>query len=491
MGLEDLINARIKKLDELRQKHIEAYPHKFERDAFTITIKNEFESALKEGEEKKNAVYKIAGRIMSYRSFGKLSFLKLQDFKGKLQVAIKKGESSDEAFNIQKYLDIGDIIGVEGYVFRTHKGELTLMAKTITLLSKSLRPLPEKWHGLSDIDERYRKRYLDLIMNNQSMQTFLKREKIIDIVRNYFKENDFTEVEVPLMQGMYGGAFAKPFKTYSNAWKRDMYLSISPELYLKRLLVGGFDRVFTITKSFRNEDADRTHNPEFTMMESYASFWDYNDVINAVEELYTRIAKELYGSTKIEYMGKEINFKKPWKRITIKDALKEYANIDFDSLSDEEIKKLLKENEIDMPNYVRGIALTELFDTLVEEKLIQPTFVIDYPRESTPLCKWHRKDKTLVERFELFVNGWELANAYSELNDPIEQKRLFKIQEEQRRARGEWQPTDNDFLEAMEYGMPPAGGLGIGIDRLVMLFTNSQSIRDVILFPQMKFKEEK
>lgn len=488
MALEDLMNARIKKLVELKKLGVNAYPYGYEGNGTTKTILEEFDSVLNPGEERKDATYKIAGRMVSYRSFGKLSFLKLQDFSGRIQVAIKKGIADDESFKLQKLMDPGDIIGVKGYVFKTHKGETTLMANHVMLLSKSLRPLPEKWHGLTDIEEKYRKRYVDLIVNRDSLGVFVKREKIIDTVRNFFKDKQFNEVEVPLLQPMYGGAFAKPFKAYSNAWNKDMFLSISPELYLKRLLVGGFDRVFTIAKSFRNEDVDRTHNPEFTIMESYAAYWDYNDVMNAVEELYKKVALELYGSTKINYMDNEIDFKTPWKRITIKDALKEYAKVDFDSLSDDEIIKLLKENKADMPNYVRGIALTELFDALVEDKLIQPTFVIDYPRESTPLCKHHRKDPKLVERFELFINGWELANAYSELNNPIEQKRLFKLQEEQRKARGEWQPMDEDFVEAMEYGMPPAGGLGIGIDRMVMLFTNSQSIRDVILFPQMRQK---
>jgi len=483
------MNARIKKLEDLKGLNISAYPYTYKRDSLTKTISQEFDSVLKAGDERTDAIYRIAGRIISYRSFGKLSFLKLQDFSGTLQVAIKKGISDDESFRLQKMLDPGDIIGVEGYIFKTHKGETTLMTKHLVLLSKSLRPLPEKWHGLTDIEERYRKRYVDLIVNRISLDLFIKREKIIDIIRNFFKDNKFTEVELPLLQPMYGGAFAKPFKAHSNAWNRDMFLSISPELYLKRLLVGGFDKVFTITKAFRNEDVDRTHNPEFTIMESYASYWDYNDVMNAVETLYEKIALELYGSTKINYGETEIDFKRPWKRITIKDSLKEYANIDVEKLSDDEIKKILRDNKADMPEYNRGIAITELFDALVEDKLINPTFVIDYPRESTPLCKKHRNNPKLVERFELFINGWELANAYSELNNPIEQKKLFEIQIEQRKAKGEYQPMDKDFVEAMEYGMPPAGGLGIGIDRMVMLFTNAQSIRDVILFPQMKPKD--
>lgn len=489
MALEDLINARKEKLNAIIQKGIIPYPYNFDRNAFTIDITSTYDAKLSPGDEVKDKTYSIAGRITAYRNFGKLSFFRIKDGKGYIQVAVKKGITDDASFNLQRYLDIGDFVGVKGYVFKTHKGETTIMALSIVLLSKSIRPLPEKWHKLTDIDEKYRRRYIDLIVNDESFERFRKRSKIVQFVRDFFISKGYMEVEVPILQEVYGGAFARPFKTYSNAWDRDFYLSISPELYLKRLLVGGYERVFTISRAFRNEDCDRTHNPEFTILEAYAAYMDYNNVMAIVEELYTSLAKALTGGTKITYMGKEIDFKKPWKKITVKQGLKEYAGIDVNACSDEELKKLMNENDIDMPKYNRGICITELFDALVEDKLIQPTFVIDYPRESTPLCKRHRKDPYLVERFELFINGWELANAYSELNDPIEQRRLFKEQEEQRKERGEWQPMDEDFVEALEYGMPPAGGLGIGIDRLVMLFTNAQSIRDVILFPQMKRKE--
>ncbi len=493
MGLDDIIKTRMEKLKQLKERGINPYPHKFNRDTISTTLHDQFDNLLEPGEERRDTDYSLAGRIMLIRDFGKLMFLVLDDGFGRIQLCLKKGETPDETIKlVKKYLDEGDIIGVRGYVFKTKKGETTIMVKELVLLSKSLRPLPEKWHGLVDVEERYRKRYVDLIINPEVREVFIKRSIIIKTLRDYLWENQFLEVEVPIVQPVYGGAFAKPFKTYSNAWETEMYLSISPELYLKRLLVGGFDRVFTITKAFRNEDVDRTHNPEFTMMEAYASYWDYNDVMDFTEKLFLKIAEVLYEGTKIVYGDVEIDLSPPWKRLTMKDALKELAGLKVDDMDEQEMYRLLKEKGVDVePRLSRGQLIAELFEVYCEDKLIQPTFIMDYPRETTPLCKSHRKDPKLVERFELYINGWEMANAYSELNDPILQRELFKQQEELRKKRGEYHPMDEDFVEALEYGMPPAGGLGIGIDRMVMLFTNSQSIRDVILFPQLRPKEKK
>ncbi len=493
MALEDLMAARYEKLEALLDAGINPYPYKFEPNAHTTTIKAEFDKINPE-EEKKDAVFKLAGRIISRRDFGKLAFMILDDGKGRLQIVARKGETSEKAMEmLKKYIDVGDIIGIEGYVFKTKKGELSLMIKELVILSKSLRPLPEKWHGLEDREEKYRHRYVDLIVNPESRKVFEKKAKIFKIIRDIMEEKDFLEMDIPIMQPVYGGAYAAPFKTYSNAWKRDLFLSISPELYLKKLLVGGFERVYALTKAFRNEDVDRTHNPEFTTFEAYAAYWDYNDIMNLTEEIFERVALELYDSTIITYGDKEIDLSRPWKRLPMKQALKELGDVDVDKLSDDEIKALLKEHEIDMPYYNRGLAISELFEELCEDKLIQPTFITDHPKETTPLCKLHREDPALVERFELYINGVEMVNAYSELNDPLLQRKLFEEQEAERaKHTDEYQPNDRDFLEALEYGMPPAGGLGIGIDRLVMLMTNRQSIRDVIPFPQLRpSKEEK
>ncbi len=493
MALEDLMAARRKKLEALINAGIEPYPYRFEPNAHTSTIKKEF-ADLGTEEEKREATFRLAGRIVARRDFGKLVFLTLLDGEGKLQLVVKKGETDEKSAEIvKKYLDVGDIVGVEGFVFRTKRGELSLMVKELIILSKSLRPLPEKWHGLEDRDERYRRRYVDLIVNPESREVFKKKAKIFKIIREIMEEKGFLEMDIPILQPVYGGAYAKPFKTYSYAWKRDLFLSISPELYLKKLLVGGFERVYALTKAFRNEDVDRTHNPEFNTFEAYAAYWDYNDVMELTEEIFERVALELYDSTVITYGDKEIDLSRPWKRLPMKQALKDIAKIDVDRLSYDEIKELLAQHEIEMPYYNRGLAIAELFEATCEDKLIQPTFVTDHPKETTPLCKLHREDPALVERFELYINGVEMANAYSELNDPLLQRKLFEEQEAERaKHTDEYQPNDRDFLEALEYGMPPAGGLGIGIDRLVMLMTNRQSIRDVIPFPQLRpSKEEK
>jgi lysyl-tRNA synthetase class 2 len=388
-----------------------------------------------------------------------------------------------------KYLDAGDFIGVKGYMFRTHKGELTLMVEDAELLTKSIAPLPEKWHGLKDVETRYRQRYVDLIINPEVKKVFEMRSKIIRLVRKFLDERGFLEVETPLMQPVYGGANARPFVTYANAWDTHLYMSISPELYLKRLVVGGYEKVYTICKNFRNEDVDKTHNPEFTMIEAYAAYVDYNYWMEMTEDLYVYIAKELFGSTKFDYCGTEIDVKKPWKRYTMEQALKELAGKDVEKMPDAQIQKLLAENEIEVEGgYNRGLAINELFGRLCEPKLIQPVFIIDPPRETCPLAKQHRKNPKLIERFEPFIMGWEVANAYSELNDPAIQKEEFEKQEESRKKKSleHIHPADFDYVNALEYGMPPTGGWGMGIDRLVMLFTGSATIKDVIFFPQMR-----
>ena len=473
----------------LNEQGFVPYPYKYEINTRSDWLHDKYDKSLEPGDKKENDEYAIAGRVMLIRDFGKLMFIQLDDGYGRIQLCAKKGETPDNVLKlIKKTLDDGDIIGIKGYIFKTKKGETTLMIIDFTMLAKSLKPLPEKWHGLTDTDERYRNRYLDLIMNPKTREIFRKRAKIIKIIRDFMEDNEFLEVDTPTLQPVYGGASARPFITHSHAWKSDFYLSISPELYLKRLLIGGFQRVYTICKNFRNEDVDRTHNPEFTMMECYAAYWDYNDVMDFTERLYENIALKLNGTTKINYLGNTIDFKRPWRRITMKDALLKYAKLDVDSMTDDELKTLLKVNSIELDKYKRGLAIAELFDKICEQYLIQPTFVYDYPKETTGLCKLKRGDPSLIERFELFINGREQANAYSELNDPMLQERFFIEQKDQGKMKGEQHPVDMDFVHALEYGMPPAGGLGVGIDRIIMLFTNSPSIRDVIAFPQLRPK---
>ncbi|MEM4257419.1 MAG: lysine--tRNA ligase [Candidatus Diapherotrites archaeon] len=484
-GISELINAKKNHLETLRKLGIEPYPYYFNPKDFSKDLKDKYDKTLSPGEHTQiNAV--VAGRIMSIRSFGKLYFIVLQDYKGRIQVNVSEAETEPNSFNLIKYLDTGDFIGVEGNIVKTKKGELSILAKKVVLLAKSLNPLPEKWHGLTDIETRYRKRHLDLIMNPEIKEVFIKRAKIITFVRKFLETKGFLEVEIPLLQPNYGGANARPFITKSWAWKSDFYLSISPELYLKRLIIGGFDKVYTICKNFRNEDVDKTHNPEFTMMECYASYWDYNDVMALTEELFEKAAIEVNGTTKINYNGTEIDLKAPWPRMTMHEAIKKFANLDIEKMTDEEIKKVLTENNIEIEQYKRGLAIAEIFSHYCEKNLVQPHFIIDHPKETTPLCKPKRGNPELIERFEAFINTWEMANAYSELNDPELQERFFKEQAEQGRAKGENHPPDEDFVDALRYGMPPTGGLGIGIDRLVMLLTSQPTIKDVIFFPQMK-----
>ena len=490
---EQITKERLRKIGELKEQGIEPYPHSYDVKNYSTDLK-EKHSKLKNGEKSKSKA-KIAGRIMSSRDFGKISFGVLQDSKGQIQITLQKGETPEETMKLfKKYIDSGDFVGVEGPVMRTQRGEISILVKKLQILSKSISPLPEKWHGLQDKEERYRKRYLDLLMNPEVREVLDKREKIIDAIREFMKKKSFNEVDTPYLQSIYGGAAAEPFKTHLNALDMDLFLAISPELYLKRLIVGGYDKVFTIARNFRNEGIDRWHNPEFTMMEIYQAYADYNDMMELMEDLYIYVAKKVNGSTKVKFKDKTLDFKKPWKRMTMSQAIKKFIEIDVDKMSAKELLDFIKKNKIEKKGETWGWAVSAIFEHFCEDKLEQPTFILDHPLETTPLCKLHRNDKLcrLIERFEPFCMGAELGNAYSELNNPILQRELLEEQQKMlSKGDAEANPYDEDFVNALETGMPPTGGLGIGIDRMVMLLTGQDSIRDVILFPFMKTKKEK
>ena len=439
-----------------------------------------------EGEEKHVS---IAGRMMSRRVMGKASFAHLQDCDGRIQIYVRRDDVGEDAYKTFKSYDVGDVIGVKGYVFTTKTGEVSVHAQEITLLTKCLHPLPEKFHGLTDTDTRYRQRYLDLIMNAESRDTFIKRSKIISAIRSYLNGQGFLEVETPMLVANAGGAAARPFETHFNALDEDFKLRISLELYLKRLIVGGLDRVYEIGRVFRNEGLDTRHNPEFTLMELYQAYTDYHGMMDLTENLYRHVAQTVLGTTKITYNGIEMDLGKPFERITMVDAVKKYANVDFDQIHTlEEAREIAKAHNIEFkPIHKKGDILNLFFEEYVEDKLLQPTFVMDHPVEISPLTKKKPTNPDYVERFEFFMNGWEMANAYSELNDPIDQRARFKAQEELF-ASGDEEAnhTDEDFLYALELGMPPTGGIGFGIDRMCMLLTDSPAIRDVLLFPTMK-----
>lgn len=432
----------------------------------------------------------IAGRLMAKRIMGKASFCHIQDGDGKIQSYVSINELGEESYKHFKEDDIGDIIGITGFVFKTKTGEISIHAKEITLLSKSLRPLPEKFHGLKDTDLRYRQRYVDLIMNPEVKDTFLKRIQILQEVKNILNEKGYLEVETPILNTIAGGAAARPFITHHNTLDMDMYLRIANELYLKRLIVGGFDKVYEMGRMFRNEGMDIKHNPEFTNIELYSAYEDYNDMMDITEEIISKVALKVLGTTKITYQGTEIDLTPAWKRISMIDSIKEVTGVDFNTIeTDEEAKKAAEELhvELDELKLTRGEIINQVFEAKVEETLIQPTFIYDYPVEVSPLTKRKPSDPRLTERFEVFIGAREYGNAYSELNDPIDQYERFKKQMEARDAGDEEaNMMDEDFVTALEYGMPPTGGLGIGIDRLVMLLTDSASIRDVLLFPTMK-----
>ena len=479
---------RIENLNNLKSLKVNPYPYTFNQTHHASEILKKYEKLA--NEEKTKDKVSVAGRIMTLRMMGKAAFGHLQDDSGKIQFYIREDNVGGKIYSIFKNFDLGDIAGVSGIVFRTKTGEVSVWVENIELLSKSLLPLPEKFHGLKDTEIRYRQRYLDMVMNPEVKRVFEKRATIVREMRSFLDSRGFIEVEIPVLQPVYGGAAARPFITHVNSLNRDFYLQISPELYLKRLIIGGMEKVYFLGKNFRNEDIDRTHNPEFSMMECYEAYVDYNTVMKLTEDMIEHICKKVNGTTKIKYNNNIIDFKAPWTRITMFEAIKKFAKLDVEKMSDTELKSEIHKAKLEAGS--RDEMINELFEHYAESKLIQPTFITDYPLTICPLTKVHRKNPKLVERFEAFVNGTELANAYSELNDPIEQDVRFSMQEKNREEGDEEaHPIDKDFVTAMEYGMPPCGGLGIGVDRLVIFLTAQESIRDVIPFPLMKTFEDK
>jgi lysyl-tRNA synthetase class 2 len=487
LEINEQIEQRLKKLKELREAGIEPFGGAFEAHDHTSDILNRYGETSKEDLESGSVNCTIAGRIMAMRDFGKAAFGHVQDSTGKIQVYFRRDILGDR-YSIVKKLDVGDVVGIQGKLFRTKTGELTLEVDDFRLLTKSLRPLPEKWHGLKDIETRYRQRYVDLIVNPEVRKVFEKRSIAIKAIRDFLEERGFIEVETPMMHQIPGGATARPFKTYHNALDVDLYLRIAPELYLKRLLVGGYERVFEINKNFRNEGISTKHNPEFTMLEFYMAYRDYTYLMNLTEEIFAHVARRVIGTLTIPYGDTIIDMTPPWKRVPMLDALREKGVPDTVLTDHREAITWAISRKIEIE---RGAShakvLDEIFKELVEPELVQPTFIIDYPVELSPLAKRKPDSPELVERFELFIASREIANAFSELNDPMDQRERFLKQVEAReKGDEEAQHMDEDFVRALEYGMPPAAGEGIGIDRLVMLLTNTQSIRDVILFPQLK-----
>jgi len=497
--LERIAQQRQQKLDRIRASGINPYPHRYHRSHTTQQAVEQLQAWESKGDTEKAADRlagkvraNVAGRIMAIRRMGKSAFADIRDGSGKIQLLFQDINQFDkEDLELFKDLDIGDIIGVEGPLVRTKSGEPTVWVEKFTLLAKSLKPLPEKWHGLSDIDMRYRQRYLDLIANTEVKETFQVRSQVITAVRQYLNQRGFLEVETPVLQPSAGGALALPFVTHHHTLDQDFYLRIALELHLKRLIIGGFDKVYELGRTFRNEGISTRHNPEFTMLESYEAYADYNDVMKMLEEMVSKIGKKVLGTDKVQFGGNIINFKPPWRRLNLREAIKEYSGINFDEFPDADslrAEMLKLKMEVD-PQKDRGRLIDELISTFVEPNLIQPTFLLDYPVEMSPLAKTKPDDERLVERFEAFAGGMEIANAFTELNDPIEQRLRFLQQQEERQSQNEEVETiDEDFLLALEYGMPPTGGLGVGIDRLVMLLTGQQSIREVILFPQLREK---
>ena len=483
--LNELMQVRHEKLDELRSKGIDPFGQKFERAQYADAILNNFEQF----EDKQVS---LAGRVMSKREHGKASFAHIQDISGRIQFYIRQDDVGEDMYSIFNILDIGDLVGVEGSVFKTRRGEVTIKVSNLKMLSKSLQPLPEKWHGLKDVDLRYRKRYIDLIVNPDVRQVFVKRSKIIKAMRQFLDTKGFLEVETPTMHTIAGGAAARPFVTHHNALDIDLYMRIALELHLKRLLVGGMEQVYEIGRVFRNEGISTKHNPEFTMLELYQAYSDYHDMMDLTEQMISYIAQETLGTQTITYQGEEINLAPPWNRVTMVEAIKEYAEIDFDIVTkQEEVDAVIDKLDLQVDKGTsRGKVINEVFEIYVEPHLMQPTFIMDYPIEVSPLAKKKKDDPNFTYRFEAFIYCRELANAFSELNDPIDQKERFLGQVAEREAGdSEAHMMDEDYVDALEIGMPPAGGLGVGIDRLVMLLTDAPSIRDVILFPTMRPKD--
>ncbi len=482
---EELRESKIAKLTQLHAKGVNPFPYQYIRTHLSREIQEKFGS-LQNGEES-NVNAKVCGKIMSIRGFGKLAFIDLNDDTGKIQVQLKQGSSSEKAFELFPLLDAGDYAAAEGKIIRTQRGELSVLAENIILLSKSIAPMPDKWHGVTDMEARYRQRYLDLAINPDVKKVFVNRAKIIQATRKVLDGQGFVEVEIPTLQPLYGGANARPFTSHSNALDQEMYLSVSPELYLKRLTMGNMEKVYTICKNFRNEDIDKTHNPEFTTMESYWAYADYTDSMELTEEIFREACIAVHGTEQFTYQGKEFDLSQKWERLPMKKAIKKYGDVDVDHLTDQQMLDIIAKKGKKMENpKLRGLIINELFEAVAEEHLIQPTHLMDHPYETVPLCKEHRTEKGLIERFESFINGWEMCNSYSELNDAQKQRELLEKQAKEGRAKGEEMPVDEDFLRAMEYGMPPTSGLGIGMDRMCMLLLDQPTIRDVIFFPQMR-----
>lgn len=494
MEKNDQVVARLKKLEKFKEMGINPYPHKFSPTYGSKELREQQNDLI---ESEKEILW--AGRVVRYNRKGKMTFMHLKDQFGRLQIMAAKGQVSEENYEVAKLIDIGDWIGVKGYMFVTQRGEYSIHALELTMLAKAVRPLPvpkeKRENGVvtvfdefKDIETRYRQRYIDLALNDEVRNVFIKRSKIIQAIREYMLEKDFMEVETPTLQAIYGGANARPFTTHHNAADMELFLRVANELYLKRCIVGGFEKVFEFTKNFRNEGMDKTHSPEFTALEFYETYSDYNDMMVHFEKIWEAACIAVNGSTKLVYQGTEIDVKAPWPRFTVYEIIKKYADLDVESMSDDELKAELEKVHIKLDGeFLRGRAVLELFEYYCEDKLIQPTFIIDYPKESTPLCKPHRENPELVEQFEPYINGWELGNAYTELNDPVKQREFLEAQVE--RGRGgedETHPLDENFLHAVESGMPPMGGVGIGIDRMIMLLTDAANIRDVQLFPLMK-----
>ena len=484
---EEIIKERMRKVSELREQNINPYPHKFDKEVSASELHEKYAKLKKQETAKSKA--KIAGRVMAVRNMGKIVFLKIQDSTGDIQVVLQESKTPSKIFNfVSKYIDAGDFIGVSGKVFRTKRGELSVLAEDLQLLSKSIKPLPEKFHGLQDKEERYRKRYLDLVMNPDVKEVFIKRQKVIDAIREFLKKRDYLEVQTPILQPVYGGGSAKPFESKLNALDMKVYMRIANEMYLKRLISGGFEKIFEFSIDFRNEGIDRSHNPEFMLLEAMTAYDDYKDGMELVENITEHAVKTVIGKTKIEYQGKQIDFKKPWKKISVREAIKEYAKIDIEKTDDNKLKKILLENKINLKGkFNRGYAIMVLIEEFCEKHFVQPTILYDYPIETSPLAKPKRGDLRYAERFEQYYNCFEGGNNYSELNDPQILTENWKKQETAlKKGDEEAQRMDEDFINMLEVGMPPTCGIGIGIDRLVMLLTNSPSIRDVILFPFMK-----
>lgn len=489
LELNDLLRVRREKLDTLKDNNIDPFGHRFDRSHTATQMFEEFDSLSKEELAEQEKTVSLAGRIMTKRGKGKAGFAHMQDLTGQIQMYVRKDTVGEEQYELFDSMDIGDIIGVSGVAFKTKVGELSVKVSDLHLLSKSLRPLPDKFHGLKDVEQRYRQRYLDLIMSPESKETFISRSRIIQSMRRYLDDQGFLEVETPMMHSIPGGASARPFVTHHNALDMELYMRIAIELHLKRLIVGGLEKVYEVGRVFRNEGVSTRHNPEFTMLELYEAYADYKDVMSLTENLIAHIAKEVTGSSTITYGEHEINLEPEWKRLHMVDAVKEVTGVDFwKEMSDEDARALAKEHGVEVKETMEfGHVVNEFFEQKVEDTLIQPTFVYGHPVAISPLAKKNPEDPRFTDRFELFIVAREHANAFTELNDPIDQRERFEAQlVEREQGNDEAHMMDHDFIEALEYGLPPTGGLGIGIDRLVMLLTNSPSIRDVLLFPQMR-----